>query len=558
MPVLKFNIDFFAEQVKPLTLEEARELLFRLKCETDILESEEIEIEVNPDRPDMYSIEGIRRALHGIAGIEFGWKEPPVRDSGLVLRVGDVPQRPFIAAAVVYNVNIDSEDYLKQLIQFQEKLHDTIGRRRRKVAIGFHDLEKMPGKSVEYKLLNVREARFKPLGLDEERTAAWVLESTEQGRSYGRLSLGESGEHPFLLAGGEIIAMPPVINSNLTRVEVGTRHLFIDVTGTSKEYVEKVLDIIVSNLVERKGATIGEVKTISQNKTVFYPLLRQERVELNLGFVREVMGYYVTKAAAARALEMMRFNIVGVRGSKMDSLLVAIPPFRADYIAPIDLVEDIAMAIGYDRLYPLGRPISTRGSFLSKTRLYRAVRELLVGLGFTEVLQLTLISPTLAGFSERKPVEIKNPVQYEYSVLRTDILLSLLQVLKDNQHVRKPIRIFEIGKVAFIEEGNIVENDEIGLAIMDDETSVEEIQSPLYALLESLEVSFKARSNCTRKVFLKGRCGTLLGETGEAFAEYGEIDPSVLEQLGIEYPIAAAVIDGGVLLSWRSRMRGLE
>ncbi|MEB3788622.1 MAG: phenylalanine--tRNA ligase subunit beta [Desulfurococcales archaeon] len=549
MPVLKFKIDNLLKNIPHADLETIRDTLFRLKCETEILEDGFLEVEINPDRPDMYSLEGLVRAVKGLLELERGWSKPSTHDTGIVVEVSSVASRPYIAAAVVYNVNIRDDEDLRQLIQFQEKLHDTIGRRRRKVAIGFHDLDKLPSKQIYYKALRIDEIEFPPLGIGYAKKASKILIETEQGQKYGHISLKDK-LHPFLLSGSDVIAMPPVINSNITRIEVGTKHLFIDVTGTSKEAVEKVLDIIVSNLAERKGASIGQVKVLYNDVYITYPSLRTIETVLDLDYVNNILGYSLEPHRAIELLGYMRYNAYFMEGKR---IRVEVPPFRADYISPIDLVEDIAIAVGYEKLQPCRPEKYTRGQLLYKNEIKRILRDLLVGMGFTEVMQLSLVSPDDVEPIPRKPVFIKNPVQRDYSVLRTDLIISLLGVLRQNQLLKKPVKLFEIGRIAYLAENQeIVEKDMIALAVMDDEMSIEKIQSPLYTLLDIIGIEYSISSECTEQIFIQGRCGSLL-LGNQKLAEFGEVNPEILEKQNIEYPTAYANIDLEVLTKWSSK-----
>ncbi|MEB3759889.1 MAG: phenylalanine--tRNA ligase subunit beta [Desulfurococcales archaeon] len=549
MPVLKFKIDNLLKNIPHADLETIRDTLFRLKCETEILEDGFLEVEINPDRPDMYSLEGLVRAVKGLLELERGWSKPSTHDTGIVVEVSSVASRPYIATAVVYNVNIRDDEDLRQLIQFQEKLHDTIGRRRRKVAIGFHDLDKLPSKQIYYKALRIDEIEFPPLGIGYAKKASKILIETEQGQKYGHISLKDK-LHPFLLSGSDVIAMPPVINSNITRIEVGTKHLFIDVTGTSKEAVEKVLDIIVSNLAERKGASIGQVKVLYNDVYITYPSLRTIETVLDLDYVNNILGYSLEPHRAIELLGYMRYNAYFMEGKR---IRVEVPPFRADYISPIDLVEDIAIAIGYEKLQPCRPEKYTRGQLLYKNEIKRILRDLLVGMGFTEVMQLSLVSPDDVEPIPRKPVFIKNPVQRDYSVLRTDLIISLLGVLRQNQLLKKPVKLFEIGRIAYLAENQeIVEKDMIALAVMDDEMSIEKIQSPLYTLLDIIGIEYSISSECTEQIFIQGRCGSLL-LGNQKLAEFGEVNPEILEKQNIEYPTAYANIDLEVLTKWSSK-----
>ncbi|WP_131159414.1 phenylalanine--tRNA ligase subunit beta [Aeropyrum pernix] len=547
MPVIRVRRERL-EGLTGLSIGELEELLFRLKCEVEEPEEGVLEVEVNPDRPDMYIGEGIARAVKGIAGVEEGWDPPELADTPLSLRVERVPQRPYIAAAVVYGVNVD-ELFLEELIQFQEKLHDSLGRRRAKIAIGFHDLAKLPSASVEYRLMTL-DTRMKPLGYGgSEMSFREFLLADEKGSLYGGLATKDNS-HPFLLSGGEVIAAPPVINSEITRVEPGTRDLFIDVTGTSAELVAKTLDIIVASLAEREGARVGRVRLEGPGAVwASTPLLSEAAARLDPGTVSKALGVNLTPEEAALHLRRMRHNASPAGGL----VNVRVPPFRVDILGEVDLVEDIAISIGYEALGPRWPGKFHGGSLRWETHVYRAVKDLLVGLGFTEVLQLVLTSPRLveaAGFSS-VAVEVLNPVQQEYSVLRPTLLITLLQTLRENQHRRKPVKVFEAGSAVYLEDGEPRDEEKLALGVLDEEAGFEDVQAPLYAVLRIMGVDFEVEE-ASHPVFMEGRTA-VVKVGGERLGYIGEVKPEVLEAFGLEYPVAAAEISLEVLARWTSR-----
>ncbi|MEN2999763.1 MAG: phenylalanine--tRNA ligase subunit beta [Acidilobaceae archaeon] len=529
MPVLRFR-PWRLSSLTGLGTEELREALFRLKCESEEAEGY-VAVEINADRPDMFIGEGLARAVRGIMG-EEGWKEPPSEGSGVRVEVGNVPTRPYVVAAVVYGVNVDSEDFLEELIQFQEKLNEGLGRRRKKAAIGFHDLSKLPSKQIVYRMESV-EREFLPLGGGRRRIRE-VLEESEKGLEYGTISR-QGGLHPVLEAGGEIIAVPPVLNSELTRVEVGTKDLFIDVTATSLETASAILDLLAVNLAER-GGRVGKVLIGGAE----YPLLEQKVIRASGREVVGALGARLSLEEAATLLRRMRYN-VELEG---EELIVRVPPFRVDVFRPIDLAEDIAIYIGYENLGP-ERPkelYALRGSYDRLSLLERRLRSLLVGMGFTEVMQLSLTSPSLLesmGLRE-VAVEVLNPVQIEYSVLRPNIASTMLKTLSEASHASKPVKVFEIGPVAF-RAGKIVDEEHLAIAVMDEEVSYEQVQAPLYSVLRALGIEFSVRPG-ENAITMVGRTGEVLVK-GEVVGFLGEVRPEVLSYVGLEYPVAIAELN---------------
>jgi len=114
-------------------------LLNRLKGEVEGVSGDEVTFEVTHDRPDLFSVEGVARALRGLLRVELGLPKYSVVNNGFRLVVEDVPNRPFIAMGIVHDLRL-SDEAIRQMIQLQEKLHATYGRDRRKMAIGFYEL----------------------------------------------------------------------------------------------------------------------------------------------------------------------------------------------------------------------------------------------------------------------------------------------------------------------------------------------------------------------------------------------------------------------------------
>jgi phenylalanyl-tRNA synthetase beta chain len=228
---------------KDLSDEEIEELLFLLKVEAKI-DGDKIECELNPDRPDMFSVEGIAREVKGFLGLETGIKKYDISDSKIVVKTENPQVRPYIACAVIKDVLL-SDELVKSLMQIQEKLHDTIGRGRKKVAIGVHDFKKIVPPLL-YK--DVENEKFIPLMGTQEMDVNQILESHPKGVAYAHL-VGEM--RPMLYDKEGVASFPPIINSERTKVTIATDSLFIDVTGTDERAVNDALNILVCNIAER-------------------------------------------------------------------------------------------------------------------------------------------------------------------------------------------------------------------------------------------------------------------------------------------------------------------
>ncbi len=506
----------------------------------------EITLEVNADRPDMLSVEGISRALKGFLGLERGYPSFNRRKGRIVVKVDrsvkDV--RPYIACAVICNLEL-SDESLRQMLQLQEKLHETMCRRRRKGSIGIYDLDKVEP-PMSYRAFSPEKIRFTPLEETRSMTAPEILRETAKGREYGA-TLEGFAHYPLLRdAKGVVLSMPPIINSEETKLTAQSRNLFIDVTGLSEDLVNDVVNILAANCAER-GAIVEGVKVAYPDRSVYTGSLRPRRMRLDVNRVNSVLGLMLDVKAVGVLAERMRYG-VEVKGR---SLQLMTPPYRCDLLHPIDLVEDIIIGYGYDRLRQEMPSTLTFGRTLEKTKLTGVVRDIMAGYGFQEVLSYILTSRenqiAMMGLDEADLdlVEIANPMTSEYTVARRWLLPCLLNFLSFNTHVDYPQKVFECGDVIASDEAEETRTrGEIRLAgaISDYKVSYETIQSMVYGILRNLEVEEWSIRSKNHRSFIKGRTAAItIGET--EIAVLGEVHPQILTNFKIPNPVATFEID---------------
>ena len=526
--------------------EELVELLSNIKVEAEILDEENMQIEVTPDRLDLLISEGIARELKGVLGLEKGFPKYKTRKTNIKLIVdGEVKFiKPYIAVAAIYGYYVD-KCTLEELLQFQEKLNISMGRDRRKIAIGFYDLDKLNSNIILYRAEEPAKIKYIPLGYDRELTADEILELTDKGRKYAHLVRCFS-KYPHLVTDkGQTLSMPPILNSEDTKVEEGTRNLFIDITGTDKYTVEKTLDLIATTLAEN-AEYIGLISIVDGNEVYCTPKLEPIITEVGLEYIRNNLGMQnLTQENIISLLESLRHKVEIVS----DQVLKVIsPPYRYDILHPIDIVEDVAIAIGYENLKPEVPRIFTIGKELKKTKYLRKLREIMIGLGFQEILTFTLSSSSmLEGMLElerTKHVEILNPISPLYDTIRTSIIPNIIMFLKANQHEDHPVRVFEVGDTVVVVKGKPQTRTKLAAGVLSYKVGFEDIQAVLYSLADNLGLNVKLEEVKTAlKLFIKGRTAKIIVE-GEERGIIGELNPRfLLEEIGIEYPIALFEVD---------------
>ncbi|WP_187152651.1 phenylalanine--tRNA ligase subunit beta [Acidianus manzaensis] len=512
---------------------ELEDVLFDLKSEIEKIGEDEISVEINADRLDMLSPEGIKRAVDGLLERRLGEAKYEIVNTEYTLIVDDVKSRPYALGAIVYDFKLD-DDRLKEIIQFQEKLHDTIGRKRKKVAIGIHDLHKIDQKVIRYKEVPL-DAEFIPLHSTTKMKISEVLLNTEQGKIYGNISIRDNYSPAIVQDDGNILSIPPVINSDKTTLDVNTRDLFIDVTGTNFDAVAQTLDILVSNFAEG-GGKIGIIKVISPfaNKS---PLLVHNNISVNSIQVNTRLGLNLSAEEMAKYILKMRMDAK----VNNDSLDIVIPQYRIDIMTYADISEDIAMAYGYRNFKLDNVHVAETGNLLYITRLERAFRELAVGSSFQEIFNLILAN---TDYLYGDYVRVENPISMEYNAIRNSLIWVMLNFLSKNQHARFPIKIFEVGDVVVksnTSDTGFMNSSRACLAIMDSKVSYEYLQSIVHQIIYNLVGKEAKYIREDKEYFIRGRSSKIVLADKE-LGEIGEISPEFLVKFNIKYPVVISEI----------------
>ena len=407
------------------------------------------DVEVYPNRPDLLSVEGLARAYSRFFEVEQGLKEYEVTEGNFTLKVEESVKdvRPEIGAAVVRNVELD-ERAINGLIQLQEKIHETLGRRRDKLAIGLHDLSEL-SEPFTYRAVEPEKVSFTPLEYDRDMHLGEIVDEHEKGQEYAWI-LEEDEKYPIIEdSQGKVLSFPPIINNQLTEVDSGTTDIFIDVTGKDRETVEKALNILSTALADRGG----ELECVEVNERTL-PDLTPEEASIELEYLNSVSGLDLSSNEAIGLLKKMGY---GARKDS-ESIEVKVPSYRTDVMHDYDLIEDIVIAYGYSNIEPEIPEIDQIGEENEHEEFSKVVREALIGAATLEAHTFTLSSTEKLfdnmGIDERPHASMSNALTEDYQVVRSWMTPSLMEVLRENRHHSYPQSFFEVGEVAEMPSGD--------------------------------------------------------------------------------------------------------
>ena len=498
----------------------------------------EIFVDVTPNRPDLLSVEGIGRALASFLEVKTGLREYNAKFSGISLFVDKSVKkvRPCIAGALVKNVEINDE-FVRSIIQLQEKLHETFGRKRRKLAIGIHDFAQL-SPPFYYKAVGPKSIKFTPLDMTEELTPAEILQKHPKGREYGSILKGAE-KYPIIFdSKNNVLSMPPIINGELTRVTEKTNELFLDLTGTDEYTVMDALKIIATALVDREGE-IFSIKVIDE-KVFISPDLKAREMVVDAEDVNKLLGTNFSQKEMRRLLERMGHEVK--INKKLD---VRVPCYRTDIIHWVDIAEDVAIAYDYNKFQPTLPNFFTIGMEKPIEILGEKIREIMVGLGFEEVLAWYLTNEKTNFQKMLIPqtphVVIKNPLTENSTMMRTWLTPSLLSILSENRHVQMPIKIFELGDAAVLDGNKAKEVRKLCCVVQDSQAAFSDMRSLVESILFELDWGYKIRE-IEHSSFIKGRAVEVIRD-GKRKGIFGEIHPGVLNNFNLEHPVTACELE---------------
>jgi phenylalanyl-tRNA synthetase beta chain len=529
-------ITLYYRYLERLTGADRKTILERLPMlgsDIERLEEDHADVEFFPDRPDLFSVEGVARAMRGFLGIETGLPVYRAAPSGIRFTVdpGLARIRPFLGSAVIRDVSLDEEEILS-LMSLQEALHWAVGRGRSKVAIGIHDLDRVT--PPFHYLAAERTRSFIPLDYDREMTMEEILEEHPKGRAYAHV-VRDFPRFPLIVdARDRVLSFPPIINGELTRVTGETRNLLLDTTGTDERAVMTAVNIICTALAEA-GATI---ESVDIGGTVVPTLAPEVRV-VSTREANSLLGLDLSPGELAGLLHVMRFGAEPLGG---DEVQVQVPCYRADIMHDWDVFEDAAIAYGYDRIGAVMPPTFAIGEPHPVVEICRRASEVFCGLGYLEVMPFTLTNERVLFAGMQRPpavdaLKVKHPISEEHTLVRTDLLPLLLEMCQLNRHRELPQRMFAIGDVVH----GLATAQRAACVSTHPAADFSEAYAVAEAVCRELAVAYTARES-DDPAFIPGRRGMFVRE-GRVIGVFGEVHPATLNAFELEHPVAAVEID---------------
>jgi len=536
MPVVELNISRLQKLVGKNT--NKKQILDRLPflgLDIESLGRNTVRVEYSPNRPDYSTDFGIALGLQGILGINKGMLRLNVRNQGnYEIRVDSSTSkiRPFVTGIIARNGSLDDEA-VKQIINMQEDLHVGLGRKRKKLSIGIHDLDNISF-PLKYTTTS-RDHRFVPLNSTKESSISEILRDSEVGRDYGSI-LGQSPKVPLITdAKGQTISFPPIINDASTTVTTKTKNLLVEVNGIDKQSAEDLLSVVVT-ILQGAGFQFSQLKVSgSKNST---PNFTPRSITFDVEPVNKILGLNISGSMLVSCLKKCRLDAV-MKGKKIQC---TIPRYRFDIFGGMDIVEEVALGYGIENLKPAWPASAHIGGKNVTSEKLDSTSRLMTGFGFMEALNSTLTSEQIlyemTNRDSSQIISVTSSKSQEHTILRDSILPGLLDNLSKNIHETYPQKFFESG-IVFSTGSPIKETASLACVTASEETHFSEMKAVLQSLLRiGFNTKCETKTLSNHALFSQGRVAEIV-VSGKAVGYIGELDSKVLENFRIRTKVVA-------------------
>jgi len=588
MPTIIVNRDALFKAIgQSFTDEEFENLCFEFGIELDDVTSEQeimkneqkkedknlstetlYKIEVAANRYDLLCLEGLALALRVFLSKQ---KMPEIKPLNILPEeerqlivyesVNDV--RPIGLCAILRDINF-TDEMLKSFMDLQDKLHNNICRGRKLVSMGTHDLDKVKG-PFSYRALSPEKIHFVPLNREEEVNGDGLMSLLKDDPKLGKyLYLLEGKEkYPVMMdSNGVIMSLPPIINSQHTKMTLNTHNVLLDITGIDLTKCEIVLNTLIAmfSVYCNNPFTVEEVKVINQKtgEGKIYPDLTPRKFKVDINYLKTITGIYdILPEKITKLLEKMELSAKILNPNEIEVLA---PITRSDILHPCDIAEDLAISYGYNNIKKELTTTKTHGVQQPYNKLADLFRDEMAMGGYVEFLTMALLSHKdmftnlLSEKRDDKTVQILYSKSKEFEYIRSSLIPGILKSIEGNKANQLPFKIFEISDVVEINqetEVGAVNRRKLCFAYTNTVSAMEIVQGMVDLLMKKIGLGFNSK-NVEKKYYIKKSENKIFFEDRQAeiyilndikVGIYGIVHPKVIKNFGIKNPVTLCEID---------------
>ena len=539
---------------KELTSQKIKEVLIDmgmdLKAEKEVDGDIELKIEITAERFDLISTVGIARAINYYLGFIQNLKDFKVQKGTdkVIVNSNLKDVRPFTCAFKILDFKLD-EKKLLEIIEIQEKIHESFGRNRKKAAIGIYPIQKIKF-PIHFEARDKKDINFHPLFSDRILSFDEIISENEAGRKYKHLIENLNSYAVFRDSTDKILSLTPIINSFETgKVENHHKDLFVEVSGHNLELLDKVAKILATSFYEI-GAKIETIDVVYDDR-IYVLDLRPNFDEISLNYINKLIGFDIGLSEAKKLLLKSMYEVSEINQKADDTILkVKIPPFKLDVWSDCDIADDIARSYGYNNLIPKKLDMNSIGEKLEFTKFKNQIRQSLISQKFLELYTYLLSSKQkqfeMMRLDEKKFdfVSLKDTKEEGINLCRINVLPEILESLKINRKNSYPQKVFEIGMT--IQKDKLIDTkssncEKLCSVIADTKSNYTQIKETFDLLNNIFNLNLEVKEK-NFEFLIEGRSAKILKD-GLEVGFIGEVNPKVLTNFNLLVPVCCFEID---------------
>lgn len=511
-------------------------------------EDPELKVEITAEKMDMVSTAGIGRAIKYYRGLAKKLPEYKIASgkNKVIVKKSVSSVRPKTVCVILRDVNM-TPSLLDEMIEIQEKVHDSFGRHRKKASIGIYPMGEFSF-PVTFTGEKPKDIVFHPLEGDGEVNANEILKEHEAGKKFAHLLSGEKVFPVFRDSNKEILSMPPIINSHKTgRVDLQHKDLFVEISGFNLTYLDNLLKVLTTTFLEL-GCKAESVIVEYEGSDNYELNLDNSTDVVSLDYINKLIGINVSADEVRELAMKIMFGVEKVDG---DNITFTIPCYRTDVWHDSDIADDIARAYGYNNIVPCLPEIATVGSTLEVSDFRDRLGNTLVNFGFLELYSYMLTSTktqfSKMGFSEpdMKFEKLIDSEDQGLNMVRVRVLPEILESLLINRKNKYPQKVFENGFT--IQKDDSCDTGAMNVrhlcsAIADPKANYTHIKGVLDTFMKMNNLDFEIRVKDDFSFLIAGRSAEIL-VGGEVVGFIGELNLEVLRNFGLLVPVAVFELD---------------
>ena len=548
MATIEISFEKLKQELKnpTLSIEDLENILFEFGLEIDgYVEPEDLlKIEITAERVDLLSFYGLVRALKAYLDVEE-YKPLEIIESDLQVNVSQsvLDYGAYTMSAVIKDLNLDDLK-IKEIINIQEKLHLTYGRKRKSIAIGIYPLEKIRF-PIYLDAKDPTDIKFIPLGETQEMNGLEILEKHPTGVAYSKLVEGKEKLLVFTDSNNKVLSMPPIINSLDTgKVTENTKDIFIECTGQNLSKLSYTINILVE-MFKDIGGKVYSLQINYPNKKIISPNTKKDTIQVSIDYLNQILGTEIDINLASNLLEKMMYVSKVIDNNKLE---IMVPKFRTDVLHDNDVADDLGRAYGFSNIIPKESRVVSVAQRLDVSIRQEQINNIMCNMGFTEIMPLTL-SSTKNSFDDflitgEDFVKLGFSAESSLNMVSNWLLPKLLKTLTFNQHRSYPQRIFSCDFVVVKDLTKDVKSRNVlktSCLIADSKISFTEISSVLLRLVNILGHELKLEKK-DYNYYIAGRSAAVFVDD-KVVGTIGEINPDVLVNYNYTVPVCGFEIE---------------